>query len=71
MTLSEQLDIETGRADTYRLLLIDAMVMLKEIKRNREMPPLAETQQQYVALGDRIEEALRRNGDLTNTGDQL
>ncbi len=35
-------------------LLRDCHTMLLDIKRNQEMPPFAQTQQQYVALGHEI-----------------
>jgi hypothetical protein len=40
-------------------LLVDAMVMLKEIEKARELPPFAQAQQQYVALGREIEAYLK------------
>jgi hypothetical protein len=32
----------------------DAVIMFENIERNREMPPFAQTQQQYVALGKEL-----------------
>lgn len=41
-----------------RELLTDAMIMLEEIKRNRNMPPFAQAQNQYIALGREIRKYL-------------
>jgi hypothetical protein len=51
---------------TEKDLLVEAMVMLENIERNREMSPTAYTQQQYVALGKRIREYLEITGNITN-----
>lgn len=39
-------------------LLQDAKTMLLEIEHNRQMPPTAQCQYQYIALGKRIKEFL-------------
>jgi hypothetical protein len=48
-------DFDTNQAAE---LLTDAMVMLLNIEKNRQMPPTAQTQSQYIALGKRIQEFL-------------
>ena len=45
-------------------LLTDAMVMLEQIERNRNMPATTQTQQQYVALGKSIRDYLSLIGEL-------
>jgi hypothetical protein len=51
--------------DTHQAaeLLTDAMVMLLNIEKNRQMPPTAQTQSQYIALGKRIQEFLNDHND--------
>jgi hypothetical protein len=42
----------------YRDVLMDVAVMFEDIERNRAMPPFAQTQQQYVAMGRVIKKLL-------------
>ena len=51
------------RTDKAFELLRDASYMLRTIKDARQLPPFAQAQQQYAALGDRIQEFLDRKDD--------
>jgi hypothetical protein len=53
-------DFDTNQAAE---LLTDAMVMLLNIEKNRQMPPTAQTQSQYIALGKRIQDFLKDHKD--------
>lgn len=46
------------KLDRYRRALLDAAVMFENIERNRNMPPFANTLQQYVAMGRSIKKLL-------------
>jgi len=37
----------------------DAIFMLKDVKRARELPPYAAVQLQYIALGNKLEQLLK------------
>ncbi len=43
----------------YVEVLTDVMVMFEEIERNRNLPPFAHTQQQYVAMGRIVRKLLK------------
>ena len=42
----------------YRITLSDAAGMFEEIERNRQMPPFAQTINQYIAFGKEIRKIL-------------
>jgi hypothetical protein len=45
-------------------LLIDAMIMFEDIQKARELPPFANAQQQYIAMGKSIRLFLKDEGKL-------
>lgn len=45
-------------------LLKDAMVMLEEVQKARELPPYARVHMQYVALGREIKAFLKAEGAI-------